>query len=111
MNKSWNDEPNKPEHIRVYIENFGRIPDNYHVHHIDNNHDNNDPNNLVAIPKSYHKSLHSNYGFYLSIARANLITKELLLELLQYYRDKGYSTQKSFMVVLVEFLLSKRSLK
>lgn len=108
MTTNWADEATRPEHIKVYMENFGPIPLKYHVHHIDYNHDNNDPNNLIAIPRAFHKNLHSNPGFYLSMVRTNLVDKQLLLEVLDYYKQKGYSNQKSFMVVFVEFCLAGR---
>lgn len=95
------------EHIKVYMQNFGDIPEKYHVHHIDNNRDNNSPDNLVALPRQFHKALHHNYAFYLSIARRNLVDKKLILDMLEYSESKGYRTDAYFCAVFVEFLLSK----
>ena len=39
------------------------IPKEFDVHHIDWNHDNNDIDNLIAIPKEIHKLVHSNLGY------------------------------------------------
>lgn len=41
-------------HQQVYIDAHGSIPKGYHVHHIDGNTDNNDIDNLVAIPHGKH---------------------------------------------------------
>lgn len=37
----------------------GEIPEGYHIHHKDENKDNNSPENLVCIPKKDHVSFHS----------------------------------------------------
>jgi hypothetical protein len=42
----------------TYIELFGSTPSDWEVHHIDLNKVNNNPDNLVALPKSKHMSLH-----------------------------------------------------
>lgn len=41
-------------HRQVYIDNFGPIPEGYHVHHIDGDTDNNSIANLVAMPHGEH---------------------------------------------------------
>src|SRR4030065_2485584 len=46
-------------HRQIYIDNFGEIPQGYHIHHKDHNHYNNDPENLVAITRLEH-ALHHN---------------------------------------------------
>ena len=43
-----------------YIRNFGIIPTDYEIHHIDGNRKNNDLKNLVAIPFLLHKRYHQN---------------------------------------------------
>lgn len=106
---SWEEkaEIDRPDHINVYIKHFGTIPENYHVHHIDNNHDNNDPNNLIALPRSFHRNLHSDYYFYYNLATTGMMNKSILQSLLEYYSSRGYSLRKKFSKVLVEFLLLK----
>jgi hypothetical protein len=42
----------------VYVENYGELPDNWEVHHINGNKTDNNLDNLVALPKSKHMSLH-----------------------------------------------------
>lgn len=105
MSKNWEDESTRPAHIQVYIENFGPIPIKHRVHHIDNNHDNNDPNNLIALPRAFHKSIHSDYYFYYNLATQGRINKKVIQELLEYYRNMGYSLSKKFSTTLVEYLL------
>jgi hypothetical protein len=45
-------------YIKVYKEYYGNIPKGYHVHHLDHNHNNNEPCNLVAIPSKIHSQYH-----------------------------------------------------
>lgn len=43
----------------LYEQVYGiTIPDGFDIHHIDFNHDNNNPNNLVMLPRELHKKLH-----------------------------------------------------
>lgn len=46
-------------HRKIYEDNFGPIPKGHHVHHKDNNPDNNSPDNLEALPMAQHMSLTS----------------------------------------------------
>lgn len=53
MNKSYR---------KIYKEYYGfDIPKGWEVHHLDMNHENNDPKNLLALPKECHKRLHFRY--------------------------------------------------
>lgn len=45
-------------HRDLYIKHHGEIPDKWDVHHIDWNPDNNDIDNLIAIPKCLHVFIH-----------------------------------------------------
>ena len=47
-------------HRLIYEENFGPIPEGFHVHHRDMNKENLDPNNLILLSKSNHHKLHFN---------------------------------------------------
>ena len=47
-------------HRLIYEENFGSIPEGFHVHHRDMNKENLDPNNLILLSKSNHHKLHFN---------------------------------------------------
>lgn len=106
MNKSWNEvvAADRPEHVNVYISKFGPIPPRHHIHHIDNNHENNDPNNLMALPRIFHNNLHSNYAFYYNLASKGKMSKRLLQAVLEYYHIMGYSLSKKFATVFVEYL-------
>ena len=46
--------------LHVYIWEYynGKVPEGYHVHHVDFNKDNNEPENLVLLTASEHLSLH-----------------------------------------------------
>jgi len=50
---------------RKYFErkNNTKIPENWEIHHIDFNHDNNEIDNLIAIPKSLHVFIHKDMGY------------------------------------------------
>lgn len=66
-------------HRRIYEDNFGPIPEGYHIHHKDNNPENNSPDNLEALPARVH----------------NRITiKELLSN--PQRREKAYGGRASF---------------
>lgn len=48
-------------HRKIYEDNFGRIPNGYHVHHKDGNPLNNSPDNLEALPAKVHNRLTQEY--------------------------------------------------
>lgn len=48
----------EPLHVMVCATAWGAIPDGGHVHHIDHNRWNNEPHNLVALPRAVHKAWH-----------------------------------------------------
>ena len=47
-------------HRLIYEEVFGPIPEGFHVHHLDNDKENNDPSNMILLSKSNHHKLHFN---------------------------------------------------
>tara|TARA_R110002012_G_scaffold280_6_gene1097 strand:+ start:1173 stop:1529 length:357 start_codon:yes stop_codon:yes gene_type:complete len=69
---------------KFYIKETGKnIPNNYEIHHIDADRKNNKMENLIALPKNFHKTLHAHIG---------LLPKKTLIKLLYLY-DK---TNKNF---------------
>ena len=48
----------KINYRKLYINNIGAIPNDWDIHHIDFNHDNNRLNNLIAVPKEEHTVIH-----------------------------------------------------
>lgn len=52
---------NKRERLHCYVWRFfhGSIPEGYHIHHKDEDKDNNELQNLICIPESEHIRLHS----------------------------------------------------
>ena len=60
---------NKSNYRKIYIDNFGSIPVDvegrtYEIHHIDGNHNNNDPTNLKAVSIQEHYEIHYSQGDY-----------------------------------------------
>ena len=47
-------------HRLIYEENFGSIPEGFHVHHLDKDKSNLDPSNMILLSKSNHHKLHFN---------------------------------------------------
>lgn len=54
----------KTNYRKIYEEHYGPIPKGYHIHHIDGNHENNDINNLAAMPAKEHYDAHFEQGDY-----------------------------------------------
>lgn len=48
------------KNYKTYFEKYYniKIPKNYEIHHIDLNHNNNDINNLMVLPKELHQEYH-----------------------------------------------------
>ena len=46
----------------LHLSSVKKIPKGYLIHHKDGNHANNKPNNLVVIPKTAHRLIHSWFG-------------------------------------------------
>ena len=61
----------------MYEKNIGTIPDKWEVHHIDFNHDNNNLDNLIAVPSMVHMVIHHS-GF---------IPRDEIENLIQIYED------------------------
>lgn len=49
----WKDNP-RALHREIYSDIIGKIPDGFHIHHIDGNTENNDPSNLKALSPEEH---------------------------------------------------------
>lgn len=47
-------EPPRTLHREIYSDLVGKIPDGYHIHHIDGDTENNSPSNLQALPSREH---------------------------------------------------------
>lgn len=47
------------EHRVIYRIHYGGIPEGWHVHHVDFNKTNNNPENLLAVPAEIHTKLHT----------------------------------------------------
>tara|TARA_S200002703_G_C3736998_1_gene226584 strand:- start:674 stop:880 length:207 start_codon:yes stop_codon:yes gene_type:complete len=43
---------------KLYENKIGKIPNDWEIHHIDFNHNNNNIDNLIAIPKIVHVVIH-----------------------------------------------------
>jgi hypothetical protein len=47
-------------HIAVYNKHHCSVPKGWVIHHIDFSCDNNDINNLIALPRMFHRHVHDN---------------------------------------------------
>jgi len=62
---------------KLYELNIGKIPDNWEIHHIDFNHNNNKIDNLIAVPSMVHMVIHQS-GF---------IPRDEIENLIQIYEE------------------------
>ena len=62
---------------KLYELNIGKIPDNWEIHHIDFNHNNNKIDNLIAVPSMVHMVIHQS-GF---------IPRDEIQNLIQIYEE------------------------
>ena len=62
---------------KLYENKVGKIPENYEIHHLDFNHDNNNIKNLIAVPTMVHMVIHQS-GF---------IPRDEIENLIQIYED------------------------
>lgn len=44
------------------LNSLKELPKGYVIHHKDANHENNDPHNLVLLPKTTHRLIHTIFG-------------------------------------------------
>lgn len=56
-NAIWERQP-MTIYRRIYEQNFGPIPKGHHIHHIDGNHSNNNPENLMCVTAQEHYDIH-----------------------------------------------------
>tara|TARA_R110002050_G_scaffold151156_1_gene278115 strand:+ start:446 stop:676 length:231 start_codon:yes stop_codon:yes gene_type:complete len=67
----------KINYRKLYTENIGAIPNDWDVHHIDFNHDNNNLDNLIAVPKIVHTVIH----------QTGYLSKDEIQNLIQIYNE------------------------
>ena len=61
---------------KLYEQNIEKIPDNWEIHHIDFNHNNNKIGNLIAVPSMVHM-----------IHQCGFVPKDEIENLIQIYED------------------------
>ena len=81
-------------HRKIAEEYIGQqISDDFDVHHLDHDHKNNDPENLVAVPHEFHVALHGTYyvilidPIYKRIGEAKIKRREDELDYWIIFRD------------------------
>lgn len=79
----------RAKYKRYYNIEFSK---NFVIHHIDLNHDNNDINNLLLLPKK----LHSSYHFHLDILKS--------MEMPMLITGNGCNSQNYYLNMLEDFL-------
>ena len=76
-------------HVKIYKQHYGDIPIDeygrtYQIHHIDGNHQNNDPKNLTAVSIQEHYDIHyaqGDYGACYLLARVMNFSPDQLSEI------------------------------
>ena len=62
---------------KLYEQNIEKIPDNWEIHHIDFNHNNNKIDNLIAVPSMVHMIIH----------QCGFVPRDEIENLIQIYED------------------------
>ena len=61
---------NHRDYRRIYEEHYlVKIPKGYHIHHIDGNHENNDPLNLECLSPADHAQKHEHMRNFVSVSK------------------------------------------
>src|ERR1035437_725645 len=68
---TWKESP-KSLHRQIWIDNFGEIPEKFHVHHKDGDTFNNELSNLALISPSDHASKHAKEPERVTMSRKNI---------------------------------------
>lgn len=85
MSKEYKTINGKLEHRIIYERNFGKIKNNWEVHHIDMNKHNNNLENLIALPKLFHVFIHK----FQRTQNRIIYRKEIEFYLLKYQRERN----------------------
>tara|TARA_R100000664_G_scaffold12125_1_gene19531 strand:+ start:1314 stop:1532 length:219 start_codon:yes stop_codon:yes gene_type:complete len=67
----------KINYRKLYEKKYGKIPNKWEVHHIDFNHNNNNVDNLIAVPSVVHVVIH----------QSGYIPRDEIENLIQIYED------------------------
>jgi len=74
----------RKEYREVCAKAHGSFPGRWIVHHVDGNRYNNDPDNLIALPRWTHEQLHKDHRI------SNLPTRKQCQQMVRGYRDSDY---------------------
>lgn len=86
------------DYRKLYEQVYGVIiPNDFEIHHIDFNHSNNNPANLIMLPKELHKQLHMAYNDFCE-AKQDYTLDDITI-------FSGHTDSKShFMFCLIEYI-------
>lgn len=90
----------KTDYRKIYEQNYGKIPmdsegRSYHIHHIDGNRENNNPNNLKAVSLEEHYEIHKQQGDWAACIRLAAIlhiSKDEKSELSKRHNESMFGT-------------------
>lgn len=76
----------------IYRKHYGQIPMTFDIHHIDGNHKNDRPENLVAVPEIVHRNYHQAQDRlrpYMDKTLRDLTAKNMvkIMQILQKYTE------------------------
>ncbi len=84
-------------HREIFKRNFGEIPKGYHIHHLDGNRKNNDPDNLIAVSPQMHYEIHlalyNRYGRYQDAYAVNRLSHEISKPRVSGFKGKPLSLE------------------
>ena len=66
-------------HNHIWIQEYGQFDSNlFCIHHIDNNRENNEPDNLIGLCPNHHNLIHKKNAFLELVDNNKLVFKEVI---------------------------------
>lgn len=95
-------------HRLVYEGAFGKVPEGWHVHHVNNLKYDNSLDNLIALPRKFHHWLHKESDLYVSLVYRGIMTKDFVSGLFAAYESKRFSLSVRLSSIVESFMLENK---